>query len=116
MEVRLGSLGSGSPKPPTTRQLIAIIRSLVTDPNIIILQHAFDRMSERGIKINEMKRVLRLGDIVGPIVAGRTNDEWTCKVVHAPRYPSVRREIGVVTIVVREQLLLIKTVEWELKP
>lgn len=96
--------------------MIAIVRSLVADTDLILLQHAIDRMNERDIDIIDIRCVLRLGDISGPIFAGRTDGEWTCKVVHAPRYPDDGREMGVVTIIVQAKCLLVKTVEWELKP
>jgi hypothetical protein len=108
--------GQSGTNPPTARQLIAIVRSLAEDPKLAILQHARERMVQRDITIFDIERVLRLGDIVGPIVAGRIAGEWTCKIVHAPRYPEDGRDMGVVTIVVGAKQLLIKTVEWELKP
>ena len=78
-----------------------------------LLDHAEERMIERDIDMIDVLKVLRIGDIVGPIEPGISEHEWKCKVTASPRYPETAREIGVVTIVVRSSRLLIKTVEWE---
>jgi hypothetical protein len=67
-------------------------------------------MDERGIDTNDALRVLRTEDIVGEIEAGKYPGEWKCKVVERRKKA---REIGVVTIVMRQERLFIKTVEWE---
>ena len=72
-------------------------------------------MLERDIDMLDVLRVLRTGEIVGTIDPGINADEWKCKVTASPRYPDDKREIGVVTIVVRTSRLLIKTVEWEVE-
>ena len=106
-------LGVWPNNPPQNRQLIAIIRSLARDADILLLDHAEERMQERDIDMIDVRRVLASGDIIGPIEPGISDQEWKCKVVASPRYPESSREIGVVTIVVRTSRLIIKTVEWE---
>lgn len=106
-------LGRWPDIPPHPRQVMAVIRSLVAESRIVVLDHAEQRMIERDIDQTDLELVLRIGDIVGTIKPGRGLDEWTCKVVAAPRYPSMSREVGVVTIIVADDYLLIKTVEWE---
>lgn len=81
--------------------------------SIVLLDHAEERMLERDIDMIDVLRVLKTGEIVGVIEAGIGPGEWKCKVTASPRYPEMKREIGVVTIVVRSSRLLIKTVEWE---
>ena len=106
-------LGEWPQKPPEGRQLIAVIRSLVGVVDIVLLDHAAERMVERDLDMIDVLKVLKIGDIVGPIEPGISEQEWKCKVTASPRYPESVREIGVVTIVVRRSRLLIKTVEWE---
>ena len=51
---------------------------------------------------------------LGPLMhrlAGMNEGEWKVKVVDVPEGKS--RKMGVVTIVVKDRRLLIKTVEWE---
>ena len=55
--------------------------------------------------------VLRNGMIKGDIVPGNSPGEWKCKVVDKREGSS--RSIGVVTVVIGQQRLLILTVEWE---
>jgi hypothetical protein len=74
--------------------------------------HAFaERSPQRSIDINEALRVLKLGDIEGPVEPGVNAGEWKCKVVARAERSS--RRIGVVTVVIRNARLLIVTVEWE---
>ena len=67
-------------------------------------------MDERGITTLDVLRVLRTGDIVGKIEAGKNLGEWKCKVVERRKRA---REIGVATVVINATRLMIKTVEWE---
>jgi hypothetical protein len=78
--------------------------------NVVFGFHAFDRMEERGISDLDALRTLQFGDIVGEIEPGSRTGEWKCKVV-AKRKGS--RDVGVVTVVLNEGRLFIKTVEWE---
>ena len=67
-------------------------------------------MVERGITDLDTYRVFKAGEISGEIEPGRNPGEWKCKVV-API--KGRREVGVVTVVIRNRRLKVKTVEWE---
>lgn len=96
---------------PRINDLEQIIRTLAAgrmSPGFS--EHALDRMEERGITTLDVVRVLRLGGIKGEVEAGRSAGEWKCKVVAKVKGS---REIGVITIVVAQQRLFIKTVEWE---
>jgi len=106
-------LGRWPTSPPLAHQLMAVIRSLLEHESIVLLDHAEERMLERDIDMLDVLRVLKTGEIVGAIEAGVGSEEWKCKVIASPRYPEIKRDIGVVTIVVRSSRLLIKTVEWE---
>ncbi len=92
---------------------MAVIRSLIEHGDLVLLDHAEERMLERDIDMFDVLRVLKTGEIVETIEPGDGRDEWKCKVTASPRYPDSNREIGVVTIVVRASRLLVKTVEWE---
>lgn len=67
-------------------------------------------MPARGIELDDVMAVLRLGDIEGPINAGKGPDEWRCLV--RGRLDWTAREAGVATVVVRRDRLIIITVEW----
>lgn len=67
-------------------------------------------MDERGITDLDALRVLRTGEISGPIEPGKYVGEWKCKVVGVVKG---RREVGVATLLIRNRKLRIKTVEWE---
>lgn len=108
-----GRLGQWPDAPPKEHQILAVIRSLIQDTAVVLLDHAAERMVLRDIDMVDVMRVLRTGEIVGPVEPGINSDEWKCKVTASPRYPDDNREVGVVTIVVRTSRLLIKTVEWE---
>lgn len=99
---------SFSPRP---HQLILVIRRLAFDSSkVFVKEHASERMEERGISRLDAIRALRVGDIVGAIEAGANPGEWKCKVVERRKGA---RALGVVTIVVNQDRLFIKTVEWE---
>jgi hypothetical protein len=70
-----------------------------------------ERFAECGFDIFDVYYVLEKGHIDGKIEAGKREGEWKVKLVDVPDGTS--RKMGVVTIVVKEQRLLIKTVEWE---
>ena len=96
---------------PTHQKLLATIRILAANSeNVAFGDHALDRMDERGITTLDVLRVLRTGEIVGSIEAGRALGEWKCKVVERRKRA---REIGVATVVMKQRKLFIKTVEWE---
>lgn len=63
--------------------------------------------------MNDVLRTFRTGDIDGPVEAGKNMNEWVCTVVSPVlRNPEVKREIGVMTIVIEAKSLLIGTVKW----
>lgn len=72
--------------------------------------HAETRLELRDITDRMMFEVLRTGMIKGLIEAGRSPGEWKAKMV---KQMKGQREVGVVTVVIRNAMLFIKTVEWE---
>ena len=69
------------------------------------------RFKEMRFDVFDLYEVLENGSIDGKIEAGKKEGEWKVKVVGVPDGTS--RKMGVVTIMVQERRLLIKTVEWE---
>ena len=53
---------------------------------------------------------MALGEIDGPVVAGKRDGEWRCRVVG--RLPWTSRDAGVVTVVVKEKELIFVTTKW----
>lgn len=88
----------------TLRRLAAV------QANIHWSRHARQRFAERDITIRMALDVLARGEICGRIVCGEKAGEWAAKII-API--TGRRTMGVATILVRESLILVKTVEWE---
>jgi hypothetical protein len=76
---------------------------------VIFGDHALERMDERGITDAQVYEVLRQGDVTEPPALTELG-EWKCKIVKQLRGG---REVGVVTIVLKNGKLFIKTVEWE---
>ena len=72
--------------------------------------HAFDRSEERDITIRDALTVLRSVYLDDVLEAGLNPGEWKGKMTKAMKG---RREIGVVVIVIRNESLFAKTVEWE---
>lgn len=72
--------------------------------------HARERMAKRGVTIQEATHVLRAGH-VSDEPTRTAKKEITCTMVKQ-RHGS-NRDIGVVTIIVRGDVLIIKTVEFE---
>ena len=72
--------------------------------------HVEGRMELRDIDHMMMFEVLRTGYLEGDIVPGKNPGEWKAKMVKKMKG---NRELGVVTIVIRNTRLFIKTVEWE---
>jgi hypothetical protein len=91
--------------------MVAQIRRLARDSEKVFFSpHARSQMSARGITDNEVLHALQIGEVAGvpwhePEIGGRA-----CKVVFQPRGS---RAIGVVTVVLEVEELLLKTVEWE---
>jgi hypothetical protein len=77
--------------------------------NVIIGQHALERMEERGITDAQVYEVLRKGLVTEPPALNELG-EWKCKIVKQLRGG---REAGVVTIILKSGRLFVKTVEWE---
>jgi hypothetical protein len=99
-------------KVPHPGDLMKIIRQLATEGAIGYSYHAFhERSKERGIDMQDALTVLKNGMIKGDIVPGNGAGEWKCKVVD--KLDRSSRWIGVVTVVIRRERLLIITVEWE---
>ncbi|MBM3570192.1 MAG: DUF4258 domain-containing protein [Alphaproteobacteria bacterium] len=86
------------------------IRTLAADSaNIDWSIHAFERMDERGITVQDALRALRQGMLSGQPEPLPRN-EWKCKMV---RRTQGNRDVGVVTIMLASDRLFVKTVEWE---
>ena len=98
-------------KTPHPGNLIAIIRRLAARGDYSFSTHAIDeRMDERGFDAEDVLKIMALGDIDGPIIAGKREGEWRCRVIGS--VPWTSREAGVVTVVVREEKLIFVTVKW----
>ena len=67
-------------------------------------------MTERSITDKIVLEVMRRGSTKGAVKAGREHGEWKVKMAYRT---NGRREVGVVVITVRNECLLVKTVEWE---
>ena len=93
-----------------TKQAEAQIHALAMDSSkVIITFHAAQRMEERGFTTADLVRVLTTGIIMeAPRQTGE--DDWTCKII---RRLQGSRDAGVITIIVKRQKLIIKTMEWE---
>lgn len=98
-------------KAPPPNALLDLIRDLSKHRRIGWLDHADERLLERGFDVFDVYKTLENGYFAGGIEAGVNEGEWKVKVVDTPEGTS--RKMGVVTIVVKEKRLLIKTVEWE---
>ncbi|MEM7621115.1 MAG: DUF4258 domain-containing protein [Pseudomonadota bacterium] len=107
-------LGTWPDQPPKPNQLIAVIRSIAAETkDIVLLNHAEQRMYERNIDMHDILTVLKIGEIDGLIKSGQGDQEWKCKVTAPPNLDETYREIGIVVVTVRTSRLLIVTVEWE---
>lgn len=95
------------PKPPHPGDLVRLVRRLAAEGKVAFSRHVLD---ERGFDVSDVIELLRKGDIDGPVRAGRNPGEWRCLVVG--RLAWSPREAGVATVVVREERLIIATVEW----
>lgn len=103
--------GSISPKRPRPQLLLRRIHHLAADSaNVILSNHAIDRMAERDIIDVEVFRILRNGALSGE-PEQTPKGEWKLKLVMRLRG---NRDAGVVTIILHgNRKLLVKTVEWE---
>jgi len=87
-----------------------IVRRQAADSsNVILGDHARERMQERDISDIEVYRVLREGEIEGE-PEKTEQGEWKVKVCKRLKG---NRDAGVVTIILRDERLFVMTVEWE---
>lgn len=87
-----------------------VIRQLAQDAdNIILGNHAMERMSKRGIFTADVLRILRTG-WVDDEPEYTDSGEWKCKMTLEIKQG---RTAGVVTIIMHDDMLFLKTVEWE---
>jgi hypothetical protein len=98
-------------KAPPPDALLDLIRRLSRERRIGYLDHADERLAERGFDVFDVYGTLEKGYLADNIEAGVNEGEWKVKIVDVPEGTS--RKMGVVTIVVKDRRLLIKTVEWE---
>lgn len=101
---------------PIPAKLERRIRELAQDSNNVRWRsrnydtHTESRMDWRDITDKMMFEVLRTGYLTGEIEAGKNEGEWKTKMCKRMKG---QREVGVVTIIIRNERLFIKTVEWE---
>ena len=94
----------------TASRAEAIIRGIAQDSDkIIFSNHALERMDERDLSDREVIAVLKTG-VVLDVPTKTRNGDWQCKVVKRLRGV---RDVGVVTIILLDGMLFLKTVEWE---
>jgi hypothetical protein len=98
-------------KAPPPNALLELIRDLSRQRQIGFLDHSQERLVERGFDVFDVYQTLENGYFADDIEAGANDGEWKVKIVDTPEGTS--RKMGVVTIVVKDKRLLIKTVEWE---
>jgi hypothetical protein len=103
-------------RPPLPKNMEALVRKIAQDSANVFWRssqyttHAATRMQERGITDLMMFEVLRSGFLSGTIKPGKNPNEWKVKMTKPMRG---RREVGVVTLVIRQSRLFVVTVEWE---
>jgi hypothetical protein len=102
-------------RPPSLEALAATVRRLSKERKISYLNHGgvrFEtRFKQNGFDVFHMYDILETGRIDGKIEPGAREGEWKVKMVGVPE--GTQRKMGVVPIIVKEERLLIKTVEWE---
>lgn len=98
-------------KAPPPNALLELIRALSKQRRIGFLDHSEERLVQRGFDVFDVYQTLENGYLADDIEAGANEGEWKVKIVDTPEGTS--RKMGVVTIVVKDKRLLIKTVEWE---
>ena len=97
---------------PRSDVLEARIRELASDSfNVLIpTDHCLERQEERSITDDMIYEVLRRGYISGEVRSGENPGEWKCKMT---RKMKGAREVGVVTVLINNNRLLVATAEWE---
>ncbi|AWM07622.1 DUF4258 domain-containing protein [Bradyrhizobium symbiodeficiens] len=98
-------------KAPPPNALLELIRALAKQRRVGFLDHSEERLAQRGFDVFDVYQTLEKGYLADEIEAGANEGEWKVKIVDTPEGTS--RKMGVVTIVVKDKRLLIKTVEWE---
>ncbi|MEN9895674.1 MAG: hypothetical protein RIR97_1526 [Pseudomonadota bacterium] len=97
--------------PPRNADFELKIRQIARDSNNIKFTfHARERMAERDIPIRVALSVIREGAVSGKIVAGHAPGEWKAKIV---RHVKGRRDIGAVVLLISNDRIVVKTLEWE---
>lgn len=94
----------------TPNRATAIINETSQDTAQVILgDHALERMAERGISDIEVYRILQNG-LVHNEPTRTKQKEWKCKITMRLKGS---RTAGVVTIILHNGMLFAMTVEWE---
>lgn len=96
------------PKPRALLKLIQFIAS--ESSQVILTEHAMERMEERDITSKMIFDVLRKGTLCGAVTEAKLAGDFKAKLTY--QVPN-RRHVGVVTIVKQSQKLIVVTVEWE---
>lgn len=87
------------------------IRAAAEDStNVVITEHAKERMQQRGIVVRDVLTVLRTGFVDSDPIPARAG-EWKCKVTK--KLAMGARTTGVVTVIAVNSRLIVLTVEWE---
>ena len=98
------------PKSLDARQAERLIKQISADSDkILYTNHAQERMEQRDISLQDVERVLQNGFCV-EMPKKNEKGEWKCKIV---RHYKGNRDIGVISIILKANKLLIVTVEWE---
>ncbi|MHC8508747.1 MAG: DUF4258 domain-containing protein [Rhodospirillales bacterium] len=91
------------------RRAESIVRAIALDSKRVCLtHHAVKRMHEREFSSRDLFSVLREGHVRDAPESER--GEWKFKVIKRLRGS---REAGVITVLTREEKLLVLTMEWE---
>tara|TARA_R110002020_G_scaffold363918_3_gene576240 strand:- start:246 stop:587 length:342 start_codon:yes stop_codon:yes gene_type:complete len=87
------------------------IRALAQDSSNVLIptDHSLERQDERGITDKMIFDALRAG-YIEDVRPGKGVGEWKCKMTKRVKG---RREVGVVTVLLAGDSLLVATVEWE---
>lgn len=99
------------PLRPDRAAIHSVIRRIAEeDRRVYLSEHAKERMEQRSITRIDVVRVLVRGHINGDIMPGNYPGEWKVKLVANIKGS---REVGVVTLLINNERLLVKTAEWE---
>ena len=96
-----------APKPSDIEKRI---KRIACSDGAAFSRNAWDRIDGREISDLDAIRVLKFGSLKGKIEAGENAGEWKAEMT-LPRNGG--RVMGVVTLLLRNERLFIKTVEWE---